>query len=100
MLQELVRCTVGCLVVSAPHKFYIAFRYVHPFTEESLEQLERFVDILVTVRATWKKLTLQYLIYPVAITFDSVLFSLKCVIQSCLHYIVSIRLYCFLHDDI
>ncbi|KAK2191495.1 hypothetical protein NP493_49g02002 [Ridgeia piscesae] len=26
---------------TAPHKFYIAFRYVHPFTEESLEQLER-----------------------------------------------------------
>lgn len=26
---------------TAPHKFYIGFRYVHPFTEEALEELER-----------------------------------------------------------
>ncbi|GBP23388.1 Ferrochelatase, mitochondrial [Eumeta japonica] len=26
---------------SAPHKHYIGFRYVHPFTEEALEEMER-----------------------------------------------------------
>lgn len=25
----------------APHKFYIGFRYVHPLTEEAIEEMER-----------------------------------------------------------
>lgn len=27
--------------VPAPHKYYIGFRYVHPLTEEAVEQMER-----------------------------------------------------------
>ena len=30
-----------CLLFSAPHKYYIGFRYVHPLTEESIEAIER-----------------------------------------------------------
>ena len=26
---------------SAPHKFYIGFRYVHPLTEEAIEEMEK-----------------------------------------------------------
>ena len=36
-------CITLCCLVSAPHKFYIGFRYVHPSTEEALEELERLV---------------------------------------------------------
>lgn len=25
----------------APHKYYIGFRYVHPLTEEAIEEMER-----------------------------------------------------------
>ena len=28
-------------VFPAPHKFYIGFRYVHPLTEESIEEMEK-----------------------------------------------------------
>ena len=27
---------------SAPHKFYIGFRYVNPMTEYSIEQMEKY----------------------------------------------------------
>lgn len=30
-------------VISAPHKFYVGFRYVHPLTEEAIEEMERYV---------------------------------------------------------
>ena len=30
-----------CVVFSAPHKFYIGFRYVNPLTEDSIEQMEK-----------------------------------------------------------
>lgn len=26
---------------AAPHKYYIGFRYVHPLTEEAIEEMER-----------------------------------------------------------
>lgn len=26
---------------SAPHKFYVGFRYAHPLTEDALEEMER-----------------------------------------------------------
>lgn len=26
---------------AAPHKFYIGFRYVHPLTEEAIEEMEK-----------------------------------------------------------
>jgi len=29
------------VLFSAPHKFYIGFRYVNPLTEDALEQMER-----------------------------------------------------------
>ena len=29
------------ILFSAPHKYYIGFRYVHPLTEESIEAIER-----------------------------------------------------------
>ena len=33
--------TLFALVSSAPHKFYIGFRYVHPLTEEAIEEMEK-----------------------------------------------------------
>lgn len=27
--------------LAAPHKYYIGFRYVHPLTEEAIEEMER-----------------------------------------------------------
>ena len=27
--------------LTAPHKYYIGFRYVHPLTEEAIEEMER-----------------------------------------------------------
>ena len=31
-----------CVCVStAPHKFYVGFRYAHPLTEDSLDQMEQ-----------------------------------------------------------
>ena len=29
------------ILISAPHKFYIGFRYVNPLTEDSIEQMEK-----------------------------------------------------------
>ena len=29
------------ILFSAPHKFYIGFRYVNPLTEDSIEQMEK-----------------------------------------------------------
>lgn len=29
-----------CFLI-APHKYYIGFRYVHPLTEEAIEEMER-----------------------------------------------------------
>jgi len=31
------------LCVTAPHKFYVGFRYVNPLTEDAVEQMERQV---------------------------------------------------------
>lgn len=31
----------GLCVSSAPHKFYIGFRYVHPLTEYAIEEMEK-----------------------------------------------------------
>ena len=28
-------------ILIAPHKFYIGFRYVHPLTEEAIEEMEK-----------------------------------------------------------
>ena len=44
-LQDLfIKCdNISVYSVPAPHKFYIGFRYVHPSTEDALEQLERLV---------------------------------------------------------
>ena len=28
---------------TAPHKFYIGFRYAHPLTEDAIDQMERWV---------------------------------------------------------
>jgi ferrochelatase len=28
---------------TAPHKFYVGFRYVNPLTEEAIEEMERWV---------------------------------------------------------
>lgn len=33
--------TLSVSVSSAPHKFYIGFRYVHPLTEEAIEEMEK-----------------------------------------------------------
>lgn len=30
---------------TAPHKHYVAFRYVKPFTEDAFVQLERFISV-------------------------------------------------------
>lgn len=30
---------------TAPHKHYVAFRYVNPLTEQALQQVEKYVDI-------------------------------------------------------
>ena len=29
----------------APHKFYIGFRYVNPLTEDTLDQMERYLPL-------------------------------------------------------
>ena len=29
--------------VSAPHKYYIGFRYAHPLTEDAIEEMYRYV---------------------------------------------------------
>ena len=29
---------------TAPHKFYIGFRYAHPLTEDAIDEMERLVD--------------------------------------------------------
>lgn len=31
----------SCLWLAAPHKYYIGFRYVHPLTEEAIEEMEQ-----------------------------------------------------------
>ena len=32
---------------TAPHKHYIGFRYAHPLTEDALDQMARYVYVLV-----------------------------------------------------
>ncbi|OWR50373.1 ferrochelatase [Danaus plexippus plexippus] len=39
--QLLTKTLDQMLPATAPHKHYIAFRYVPPFTEETLDQMER-----------------------------------------------------------
>ena len=34
---------------TAPHKFYIGFRYADPLTEDALDQMERYICICMTV---------------------------------------------------
>lgn len=37
-------CSSSLITLSfsaAPHKFYIGFRYVHPLTEEAIEEMEK-----------------------------------------------------------
>ena len=31
---------------TAPHKFYVGFRYANPLTEDSLDQMERYVYVM------------------------------------------------------
>lgn len=33
--------SLSVLGLAAPHKYYIGFRYVHPLTEEAIEEMER-----------------------------------------------------------
>lgn len=37
---------------TAPHKFYVGFRYAHPLTEDALDLMERYVySTCVSMRA-------------------------------------------------
>lgn len=29
-------------MITAPHKFYVGFRYANPLTEDSLDQMEKY----------------------------------------------------------
>ncbi len=33
------------LLIAAPHKFYVGFRYAHPLTEDAIEEMYRFVIV-------------------------------------------------------
>ena len=42
-LQSLIPYHFNFCLIAAPHKYYIGFRYVHPLTEDAVDEMTRLV---------------------------------------------------------
>ena len=76
---------------TGPHKAYIGFRYAHPLTEDTLEQMEK--DGVERVVAFSQYPQYRYLIFILILPLHGFYFSTACVIFIAIHLLIFYALY-------